>query len=864
VRKNAEALSDFTTVISKVPENKPKVADAYFFRGHLHSQADKWPEAELDLEKCLQLKPTHETARQLLRSTQEKLSTSARRAEEAEKELLAQLEQDEEREKKKREKNKQKKQRQRERKKQDVKVKREAEPESGMKLDPDGQKALPQQGLEMAAKRHEISKADSSHSSLQRQPHQQLSQCAVNTNRDIMLDVGSVAECDDDDDDENDTDRSRADLQSVQEPTRQATARKFVPGDDFECPLTLEIMKDPVTDALGYTYERHAIESWLQDHNTSPATNEELPHQMLVTNSILFQKIQNMPQTERLRRQNRQDGKRGRNAATRSAQVSASIEASAVTNLSGNQHIEKKPSNDGVESRVIPLHAGHSGHSGETKSTPSVEPPDTTQVSTAATFNHSEEDTSEYIDADCPLCCEPFDDTDLAFTPCRCGYKVCLWCYHRLKDDIDGKCPGCRQRYTDVEQITVRVSTEKERRAEEQGKLGGKNGQADGNENLMEELFESTNGGLKQSELDASVVNLLSKLEPDLCRQAIEKFKSVTTWSTIRNKSGFVTAEIQKLRQQMLTPTKTAPSQTSPPRTIPVATQPGNVTLAASSGRFTVQDSDMAPAMLGGSQQTGDRGNGGTPSRTSWAAAVSPINEAVKIGALARSNAESENVDDVDIPNISKYPRREYVERLSARLAQLPAGKQSRWERKRLTQRLWEAQHSEQYIAETCAMDTQTAEDDFIIGSVDTELMQAEEFAEPVSSADDGLLERIAKTAILEHLTYVNFAGSLLSAKSKFVDLVHNESPLGPASNGAAIPGQSRNNDPTQIDGYDSNAGPRLTPVSNNIRPIVMPGTFDSIGASHVHDGPASNWLAKLGLSHYIRSVSTTARGVPL
>ena len=44
----------------------------------------------------------------------------------------------------------------------------------------------------------------------------------------------------------------------------------------------------------------------------------------------------------------------------------------------------------------------------------------------------------------------------------------------------------------------------------------------------MEELFESTNGGLKQSELDASVVNLLSKLEPDLCRQAIEKFKSVT------------------------------------------------------------------------------------------------------------------------------------------------------------------------------------------------------------------------------------------------------------------------------------------------------------------------------------------------
>ena len=57
-------------------------------------------------------------------------------------------------------------------------------------------------------------------------------------------------------------------------------------------------------------------------------------------------------------------------------------------------------------------------------------------------------------ESDCPLCCEPFDATDLAFTPCPCGYKVCVWCYHRLKDDTDGQCPACRQRYREVENLT--------------------------------------------------------------------------------------------------------------------------------------------------------------------------------------------------------------------------------------------------------------------------------------------------------------------------------------------------------------------------------------------------------------------------
>jgi hypothetical protein len=38
----------------------------------------------------------------------------------------------------------------------------------------------------------------------------------------------------------------------------------------FLCPITHELMTDPVIDPDGNSYERLAIESWLQQHSTSP------------------------------------------------------------------------------------------------------------------------------------------------------------------------------------------------------------------------------------------------------------------------------------------------------------------------------------------------------------------------------------------------------------------------------------------------------------------------------------------------------------------------------------------------------------------------------------------------------------------
>ncbi len=53
--------------------------------------------------------------------------------------------------------------------------------------------------------------------------------------------------------------------------------------EQFICPITKEIMIDPVIALDGYTYERSAIWEWLEQHSTSPMTNTII-EKTLVTN----------------------------------------------------------------------------------------------------------------------------------------------------------------------------------------------------------------------------------------------------------------------------------------------------------------------------------------------------------------------------------------------------------------------------------------------------------------------------------------------------------------------------------------------------------------------------------------------------
>merc|ERR1712003_15117 len=53
------------------------------------------------------------------------------------------------------------------------------------------------------------------------------------------------------------------------------------------CPIMHERMNEPVLAADGHTYERQAIEKWLQMHNTSPMTGAPLAHRYLTENFAL-------------------------------------------------------------------------------------------------------------------------------------------------------------------------------------------------------------------------------------------------------------------------------------------------------------------------------------------------------------------------------------------------------------------------------------------------------------------------------------------------------------------------------------------------------------------------------------------------
>ena len=54
-----------------------------------------------------------------------------------------------------------------------------------------------------------------------------------------------------------------------------------------------------------------------------------------------------------------------------------------------------------------------------------------------------------FQDAVCPLCCEELDISDRQFFPCKCGYQVCMWCWHRIREQETGLCPACRTPYGD-------------------------------------------------------------------------------------------------------------------------------------------------------------------------------------------------------------------------------------------------------------------------------------------------------------------------------------------------------------------------------------------------------------------------------
>ncbi|EXC20961.1 U-box domain-containing protein 35 [Morus notabilis] len=63
------------------------------------------------------------------------------------------------------------------------------------------------------------------------------------------------------------------------------------PPNHFICPILKDVMNDPCVAADGYTYDRKAIDKWLEVNDTSPRTNLPLPSKTLIPNYTLLSAI---------------------------------------------------------------------------------------------------------------------------------------------------------------------------------------------------------------------------------------------------------------------------------------------------------------------------------------------------------------------------------------------------------------------------------------------------------------------------------------------------------------------------------------------------------------------------------------------
>ncbi|KAM0067244.1 putative transcription factor C2H2 family [Helianthus debilis subsp. tardiflorus] len=87
---------------------------------------------------------------------------------------------------------------------------------------------------------------------------------------------------------------------------------------------------------------------------------------------------------------------------------------------------------------------------------------------------------SDEGDKTCPLCAEEMDLTDQQLRPCKCGYDICVWCWHNImgmaeKDGTEGRCPACRTPYnkekivetsSKCERLVAEMSVEKKQKSQ--------------------------------------------------------------------------------------------------------------------------------------------------------------------------------------------------------------------------------------------------------------------------------------------------------------------------------------------------------------------------------------------------------------
>lgn len=83
----------------------------------------------------------------------------------------------------------------------------------------------------------------------------------------------------------------------------------------------------------------------------------------------------------------------------------------------------------------------------------------------------SSQDSHENLN-ECPMCLDELDLTDQSFKPCTCGYQMCRFCWHHIKENLNGRCPHCRKPYSEENYTFEPISVEeiKQKRKEKKQK----------------------------------------------------------------------------------------------------------------------------------------------------------------------------------------------------------------------------------------------------------------------------------------------------------------------------------------------------------------------------------------------------------
>ena len=104
------------------------------------------------------------------------------------------------------------------------------------------------------------------------------------------------------------------------------------PPDEFRCPISLDLMRDPVIVATGQTYDRTSISRWIEaGHPTCPKSGQKLGHVNLIPNYALRSLIQQWCEDYHIPFDKPEKGSKGGGGNNQVATSKAALEATKMT-----------------------------------------------------------------------------------------------------------------------------------------------------------------------------------------------------------------------------------------------------------------------------------------------------------------------------------------------------------------------------------------------------------------------------------------------------------------------------------------------------------------------------------------------------